>query len=117
MRVKLNQVDAESFGLAEHFKDVLREASDKLTHYRNTRDTAAWQDYRNADSELAAWIQDQASKPATPREQEILRQMTSAFADYTQAVDGLRGKSWRSPQRKRARRTDRLGKFDAAAPV
>jgi signal transduction histidine kinase len=92
MRVKLNQVDAESFGLAEHFKDVLREASDKLTHYRNTRDTAAWQDYRNADSELAAWIQDQASKPATPREQEILRQMTSAFADYTQAVDGLRGK-------------------------
>lgn len=86
MRVKLNQVDAESFGIAEHFKDTLREASDKLTHYRNTRDAAAWQDYLKASGELEAWIQGQTAKPATPREMEILKQMQSAYADYARAV-------------------------------
>ncbi len=92
MRVKLNQVDAESFGIAEHFKDALREASDKLTRYRNTREAVAWQDYGKANGELAAWIQEQTAKPATAREQEILKQMAAAYADYAQAVEGLQKK-------------------------
>jgi signal transduction histidine kinase len=86
LRLKLNQVDAESFGLAEHFKDMLRDVSDKLTRYRNTREPAVWQDYLKASSELEAWIQGQAGKPDTPREKEILKQMNSALADYSRAA-------------------------------
>lgn len=83
MRAKLNQVDAESFGLAEHFKDELRTGSDKLTRYRNTHDPAAWQDFLKASHELDSWIQSQVAKPATPREMEVLNKLNSAYADYS----------------------------------
>ena len=52
LRIKLDQVDAESFGLAEHFKDLMRENSDRMTHYRNTGEAAAWQDFLKSHLEV-----------------------------------------------------------------
>ena len=59
VHAKLDQVDAESFSMAEHFKDILREDSDHLTRYRNTGDPAAWQDFLKANGEVNSWIQAQ----------------------------------------------------------
>jgi signal transduction histidine kinase len=87
LQAKLNQVDAESFGLAEHFKDELRGVNDHLTRYRSTHDSATWQDFLTASHELNAWIQAQAAQPVTPREQEVLKQMNLAYADYAAAAD------------------------------
>lgn len=92
LRAKLNQVDAESFGLAEHFKDMLREVSDRLTRYRNTREPAAWQDFLKASRELDSWIQEQTAKPATPREKEVLKQMALTYADFARAASEWQGK-------------------------
>ena len=82
MRAKLGQVDAESLGIAEHFKDALREGSDKLTRYRNTHDPAAWQDFLKSSRDLNAWIQAEIGAAKTPREQAILKEMSATYADY-----------------------------------
>jgi signal transduction histidine kinase len=82
LRAKLDQVDSESFSLAERFKDMLREGSDQMTHYRNTGDPAAWQDFLKASGEMNSWIQAQIAGANTPHQQEILKQMSSTFADY-----------------------------------
>ena len=92
LRAKLDQVDTESFGLAEHFKDLLREGSDRLTHYRNTGNAAAWQDFLKSSGELNAWMQLQISGNTTAREREILKQMDSAYADYSRVAGAVQEK-------------------------
>ena len=87
LRDKLDQVDAESFGLAEHFKDLLRESNDRLTHYRNSPTETAWQDFLKASQDMKNWIESQASHPLTDSELTLLEQMKSADADY-QRVSG-----------------------------
>lgn len=82
LQVKLNEVDRESFSLAEHFKDVLRDGSDKLTRYRSTAGPAAWEEFLKANADLKASIQAQLARPATPREQGILGQMNASYAEY-----------------------------------
>jgi len=90
LQVKLNEVDAQSFGMAEHFKDVLRDGSDKLTRYRTTGDASAWAEFLKANGELNTSIQTQIAGPATPREKEILQQMKASYADYEQLVEEVR---------------------------
>lgn len=92
LRSKLNEVEAQSFGMAEHFKDVLRESSDKLTRYRTTGDETAWRDVLKSNDELNGWMQAQIASPITPREREILQQMSARYADYLQLVGGVRQK-------------------------
>ena len=82
LRAKLDQVDAESISLAEHFKDIMREGSDQMTRYRNTGDPAAWQDFLKNSSEVNSWIHQQMALSTTPAQQEILKQMSLTFADY-----------------------------------
>ncbi len=86
LRVKLNEVDAQSLGIAEHFKDLLREGSDKLTHFRNTGDASAWADFLKASDELNGWIQKQMAGPVTPHERDILHQMNALYPDYLQVA-------------------------------
>jgi signal transduction histidine kinase len=82
LRSKLNEVEAQSFSMAEHFKDVLRDSSDKLTHYRATGDNAAWAEFLKASEGLNTWIQSQIAGPVTPRERDILQQLNASFASY-----------------------------------
>jgi signal transduction histidine kinase len=86
LRDKLNEVDVQSIGIAEHFKDMLRDGSDKLTHYRVTADPAAWADFLKANGEMGAWIQNEIAGPVTPHEREILQQMDSIYQEYTTNV-------------------------------
>jgi signal transduction histidine kinase len=92
LRFKLNEVDATSFGLAEHFKDAFRDAGDKLTRYRSTGDAAAWTDYLKASGDLNAWIQGQISGQITPLEREILEQMNSSYSVCEQLVAEIHDK-------------------------
>ena len=48
LRTRLSQVDSESFGIAEHFKDALREVTDKMLRYRTVRDPVAWEEFLQA---------------------------------------------------------------------
>ena len=86
LRDKLNEVDVQSLSIAEHFKDMLRDGSDKLTRYRNTGDASAWADFVKSNGDIDAWIQAQIAGQVTPHEREILQKMKAAYADYVQVV-------------------------------
>jgi len=90
LQTKLNEVEAQSIGIAEHFKDLLRDGSDKLTRYRNTSDASAWTDFLKASGELNHWIQNQIAGPVTPHEREILQQMNATYPDYLQVAGDVR---------------------------
>ena len=83
---KLNEVDVQSFGIAEHFKDMLRDGSDKLSRFRSTGDATAWADFLKSTSDMNGWIQAQLAGQVTPHEKEILQQMSAVDADYVQVV-------------------------------
>ncbi|HUC84793.1 MAG TPA: ATP-binding protein [Candidatus Acidoferrales bacterium] len=92
LRAKLDEVETQSQNMAEHFKDLLRESSDKLARYRSTGDAAAWNDFLNSKNELNRWIQNHTAGQAAPREQDILQQMKAKYGDYLQVVGEVRQK-------------------------
>ena len=89
LRAKLNEVEAQSFSMAEHFKDALRDSSDKLTRYRATGDNAAWAEFLKATEGLNTWIQSQIAGPVTPRERDILQQLNASFASYETLAEAV----------------------------
>src|SRR5260221_7811738 len=89
LRARLSQVDLESFGIAEHFKDALRSVNDKMRGYRNTHDPALWDEFLVASHELDVWIDEQAPRLTTQGEKDVLRQIDSAYERYLQVTRNL----------------------------
>src|SRR6266404_42995 len=89
LRARLSQVDVESFGIAERFKDMLRGVSDKMRAYRNTHDPAIWESFLKASHELDGWIEQQAPRLTTQREKDVLKQIDSAYDDYLRVTRSL----------------------------
>jgi signal transduction histidine kinase len=86
---RLSEADSESFQIAEHFKDRLREVNDKLRHYGMAEQPAAWEDYSKSSEELKKWIGAQAHLLRTTREAELLKEMDSAYEVYLQSAQRL----------------------------
>jgi signal transduction histidine kinase len=82
LRARLSQVDVESFGIAEQFKDRLRGVTDKMRAYRATHEPLSWEEFLGAGRELDGWIDQQAPKLPTQREKDVLKQIDSAYEDY-----------------------------------
>ena len=82
LHARLNQLDSESFSMAEHFKDSLRDVSDKLQRYRLARDEADWREFMNASDGLASWMDQQKPVLNTEHEKDMLRQIDAAYADF-----------------------------------
>jgi signal transduction histidine kinase len=82
LRARLSQVDVESFGIAEQFKDRLRGVTDKMRFYRATHDSGSWEAFLQASHELDVWMDQQAPKLTTQHEKSVLKQIDSAYDDY-----------------------------------
>jgi hypothetical protein len=82
LRVQLKIVDSESAGISEHFKDSLREVNNIRLHYTMSRDPSAWRQFLKASHELDSWLDQQAPKLTTSPEQDLLRQVKTAYDDY-----------------------------------
>src|ERR1051325_6012980 len=89
LRARLNQVDLESFGIAEHFKEKLRGVSDKMRNYRNTREPALWEEFLKGSHELDVWIDNQAPRLSTQKEKDVLKQIDAAYDDYLRVTSEL----------------------------
>ena len=89
LRARLSTVDAESFGISEHFKDRLREVN--LLRLRDAidHDPALWPQFLKASHDLEDWLDQQAPHLRTEHEKEVLRQARAAFEDYLQTAQGL----------------------------
>jgi signal transduction histidine kinase len=92
VRARLSQVDTESFHIADHFKDALREVDDKMRGYRVERQPELWEEFLKASHELDAWINAQAPKLRTEHEKEILKQIDSAYSKYVEQAVALHEK-------------------------
>ncbi len=82
LREDLNTVDSESFSIAEHFKDSLREVNNIRFRYTVDHDTATWGQFLTASRQLDGWIDQQAPLLTTSQEKDALRQVKSAYDEY-----------------------------------
>ncbi|HEX3719157.1 MAG TPA: ATP-binding protein [Verrucomicrobiae bacterium] len=83
LRLQLNTVDSESFGIAEHFKDSLRAINNIRFRYTADHDPAAWRQFLNSSRKLDDWLEQQAPKLlTTAHEKDELRQVKAAYEDY-----------------------------------
>jgi signal transduction histidine kinase len=89
VHARLEQVDLESFQIADHFKDALRDANERIRHYGSTGDPDAWHDFLGASRALKFWIAQQGPKASTKEEREILAQMYPAYAAYMEKAQEL----------------------------
>jgi signal transduction histidine kinase len=88
-RARLNQLDSESFQIAEQFKDRLREVNDKMRRYASFGESAVWQDFQRSSQEFKQWIRDSAPRLSTGRERALIEQMNSAYETYMQRARDL----------------------------
>ena len=82
LRAQLNIVDSESFSIAEHFKDSLREVNNIRFHYTVDHEPAVWDQFLKSSHELDAWLDQQTPLLTTAHEKEALRQVKTAYDDY-----------------------------------
>ncbi len=82
LHARLNQLDSESFGISEQFKDTLRDVNDKLLRYRTARDEASWKDFLDASRQLSQWIDTQRPRLNSQREKDVLQQIDAVYNDY-----------------------------------
>ena len=82
LRARLNELDSQSLGIAEQFKDALRDVNDKMLRYRTAPDAANWQEFLDASHELDLWIDAQKPKLNTQHEKDILQQIDATYDDY-----------------------------------
>lgn len=98
LRARLSTVDSESFGIAEHFKDVLREVNTMRLRYAIDHNPATWAQFLKAARELDDWLDQQAPRLTTKHEVAILLQAKAAFDDYLQTALSMHEQSQRSGQ-------------------
>jgi signal transduction histidine kinase len=89
-RARLAQVDLESFRIADHFRDKLRFANDKMRRFASTEDPAAWEEFQTASHELQNWVGQQELSLETKREKQVLLQMRSGYTNYLKRAEDLR---------------------------
>ena len=89
LRSRLNELESESFGMAEQFKDALRDVNDRLLRYRTARDDASWKDFIDASRRLNLWIDAQKPRLNSPAEKNILQQIDATYDDYRRAAQNV----------------------------
>jgi signal transduction histidine kinase len=88
-RVRLSQVDVESFRIADHFRDKLRYANDKMRRYATTEQPAAWDEFLAASQEIKGWLQGEETRLSTPAEKQLLQQLHAGLDAYNQRATAL----------------------------
>ncbi len=89
LRAQLNQVDSESFQIADQFVGLLRQLNDLLYQYGRSHvdpDVAA---FAKTSRELDLWIEAQKPKLTTEPERAVMRQIDAAYHEYGRAASQL----------------------------
>jgi len=89
LRARLRSVDSESFRMADHFKDSLRELNNKIFGYAMNNEPAVWEEFRRAGDELDRWIDEQKPRLNTQREKDVLQQIDAVYDDYRRVAKEL----------------------------
>jgi signal transduction histidine kinase len=89
LRKRLEQVDSESFRIADQFRDLLRGLNDSLYHYGRSHVQPDVPAFNGASHELDLWIDAQKPKLSSPKERAIMENIDHAYDDYMAAARKL----------------------------
>lgn len=87
---KLTASQLGSFHLAEEFQQRLLTLGNLLLRYTARHDPATWAQFQEASVQLDRWLVQQLSKPCSPRELDLFRQLNAAYDDYLAAAGQVR---------------------------
>jgi len=100
LRSRLQQINLESFSIADKFKDSLRELNSVMQRYGEKPDPAKWNEFLDASRKLEAWIDAQKPKLTTTQEKETLQRIEAAYLDYVKGANALEDKIQSHPDQK-----------------
>lgn len=89
LRKRLNQVESESFRIADEFRDSLRGLNNIMQRYGIDHDPAIWNEFLESSRKLDGWIDEQKPRLTTQREKEALQQINSAYVEYLRTAREL----------------------------
>lgn len=89
LRTQLKTLDSESFHIADHFKDSLRQLNESLYVYGRSRTPQNAQNFTELSHKLEQWIQTQSGQLTTKPENEIMGQIGRTFQDYLHVATNL----------------------------
>ena len=92
LRARLNQVDSESFRIADQFRDFLRQLNNSLFGYGSDRDPADRDKFLKASRELDLWIDEQKPKLTSDQEKNLMQQIDAAYDDFLRAANELQAR-------------------------
>jgi signal transduction histidine kinase len=92
LQTRLNNLDLESSGIANQFRDSLHELNNAVIGYGISHDPAVWAACLKQCDELEDSIAEQKIRLRNPSETEILQQMDRSFGDYLKAIRGFHDK-------------------------
>ncbi len=90
LRARLDTIDSESFGIADHFKDSLRNVNNALLRYGLTRDEAEWTQFLKMSSALQEWLGKQSPKLGTQYERDALERAGARYDEYLEVARQLK---------------------------
>ena len=86
LRTRLDTIDSESFGIADHFKDSLRNVNNALLRYGLTRDESEWAQFLKISSALKEWIGKQSPRLGTQYERDALTRAGAGYDEYLEVA-------------------------------
>jgi signal transduction histidine kinase len=89
LRTHLNQVDSESFRIADQFRDFLRRLNSSLFLYGSGRAPADLESFVKASHELDLWIDQQKPRLTSDLEKSLMQQIDAAYDGYLQSAKEL----------------------------
>ena len=89
LRAHLNQVDSESFRIADQFREHLRQLNNLLYYYGRSHVLPDVPAFTKASHELDLWIDQQKPKLSTEPERAIMEQIDTAYDEYLRAAREL----------------------------
>lgn len=89
LHVRLNQVNDESFQIAEDFADYLRKLNESLYHYGRQHTAPNPAAFTQASHDLDVWIDSQKLKLTSEQEKGAMEKIDSAYNAYMLAANNL----------------------------
>jgi signal transduction histidine kinase len=92
LRLRLGQVESESFRIADEFRESVRALNNIMQRYGIDHDPAVWNEFLEASHKLDHWMAEQKPRLTTQREKEALQQINAAYEEYLRAARELQVK-------------------------
>jgi signal transduction histidine kinase len=92
LQVRLNDLDVETFGIANQFNASLRNLNNSLVSYGINRDPTTWERCVKDSRDLETWIDAQKSRLRNPAERNLLQKIGTNYAGYLRTIGDLHTK-------------------------